>query len=267
MRVGVHADAHRLAPLVHPRLHGAPEGGDQGGRRHRPQPPVPRGVAQPRRRGGGADLRRGRAARVRGGHRARARRGRLVPGDQRRRVRRVRGGQALQRPALVPGGRAQRRRRPDDLRQRPDRDDEPRRHAGDDGRLQPRARPVPAPHAALRRRDDDERGVRLDGLLGEDAARADREDPRRGVHGADGLARRRRPQPRGAPAGGDEGDRRGRRHHDRPDGVRGRGADGLQRAVRGVAARGRVLRGPHAAARRDHVPGVGARRTTGSSGR
>ena len=34
-------------------------------------------VAQPRRRGGGADLRRGRAARVRGGHRARARRGRL----------------------------------------------------------------------------------------------------------------------------------------------------------------------------------------------
>ena len=65
--------------------------------------------------------------------------------------------------------------------------------------------------AALRRRDGDERGVRVDGLLGEDAARADREDPRRRVHGADRLARRRRPQPRRAPAGGDEGDRRGRR--------------------------------------------------------
>ena len=50
-------------------------------------------------------------------------------------------------------------------------------------------------------------------------------------------------------------------------GSNGRGAHGLQRAVRGVAARGRVLRGPHAAARRGHVPRVSAAERRRSSGR
>ena len=100
----------------------------------------------------------------------------------------------------------------------------------------------------------DERRLRLDGLLGADAARRDREDPGRRVRRADRVARRRRPQPRRAAAGRDEGDRRGRRHHDRPHGVRGRGADRLQRPVRGLAAGRRLLRGPHAAARRGDLP-------------
>ena len=46
----------------------------------------------------------------------------------------------------------------------------------------------------------------------------------------------------------------GDQHHDRPDGLERRGADGLQRAVRGLAAGRRVLRDPHAPARRGHVP-------------
>ena len=99
------------------------------------------------------------------GDRPRARRRGLVPGDQRRRVRRLCGGEALQRAALVPTRRAQRRRRPDDLRQRPHRDDEPRRHERDARRVPARARAVPAARAALRRPDGDERRVRLDGLL------------------------------------------------------------------------------------------------------
>ncbi len=56
---------------------------------------------------------------------------------------------------------------------------------------------------ALRRRHRDERRLQLDGLLGEDAARADPQDAGRRVHGADRLARRRRPQPRRPPARGD----------------------------------------------------------------
>ena len=51
-----------------------------------------------------------------------------VRGHQRGRLRRVRGGQALQRPELVSPRRNQHRRRSDDLRQRPHGDDEPRRH-------------------------------------------------------------------------------------------------------------------------------------------
>ena len=50
LRVGLDADAHRLAALVHPRLHAAPRGEDRGRRRDHPQPPVLRRVAQPRHR-------------------------------------------------------------------------------------------------------------------------------------------------------------------------------------------------------------------------
>ena len=99
---------------------------------------------------------------------------------------------------------------------------------------------------ALRRRDGDERRPTTGWTTRSDAARADREDPGRRVQGADRLARRRRAQPRRAAAGRDEGDRRGRRDHDRPDRLERRGADGLQRPVRGLAAGRRVLRGPHA---------------------
>ena len=87
--------------------------------------------------------------------------------------------------ALVPARRAERGPRPHDLRQRPHRDDEPRRHERDDRRLPARPRPLPAARPALRRRRRDERRLRLDGLLGADAARADREDPGRRVQGAD----------------------------------------------------------------------------------
>ena len=61
--------------------------------------------------------------------------------------------------------------------------------------------------------------------------------PGRRVQGADGLARRRRAEPRRAASRRDEGDRRGRRDHDRPDGLERGGADRLQRPVRGVAPR------------------------------
>ena len=92
-------------------------------------------------------------------------------------------------------------------------------------------------------------GVRLDGLLREAPARRDLEAPGRRVRRAHGLARRRRPQPRRAPARRDEDHRPRRSHHDRPDRLERRGADGLQRAVRGVAAGRGVLRDTHAAAR------------------
>ena len=139
LRVGLHPDAHRLAPLVHPRLHAPPRGGDRRRRRDHPQPPVLRRVTQPRHRGRRADLLGGRPAGVRGRDRTRARRRRLVPGHQRGRVRRLCRGEALRRPALVPGGRAERGPRQDDLRQRPHRRHEPRRHERDDGRVPSRA--------------------------------------------------------------------------------------------------------------------------------
>ena len=69
--------------------------------------------------------------------------------------------------------RAERGPRPDDLRQRPHRDDEPRRHERDARRLPARPRALPAARRALRRRRRDERRLRLDGLLGEDAPRAE----------------------------------------------------------------------------------------------
>ena len=173
VRVRLDADAHRLAAVVHPRLPRPPRRRHRGGRRDRPQPSLPRRLAQPRRRGRGADLPRRRAARIRRRHRARARRRRLLPRHQRRRLRRLRGGQALQRPALVPPRRAQRRCRPDDLRQRPHRDDEPRRHERDDGRLRARPRPVPAARRRATAPDvGDERRLRVDGLLRADAARS-----------------------------------------------------------------------------------------------
>ena len=50
--------------------------------------------------------------------------------------------------------------------------------------------------AALRRRDGHELGLRLDGLLRADAARADRQDPRRRVHRSHRVAGRRRPHAR-----------------------------------------------------------------------
>ena len=103
LRVGLDADAHRLAALVHPRLPAPPRGRDRGRRRDHPQPPVPRRLAHARHRRRGADLPRGRAARLRRRDRARARRRRLVPRHQRGRVRRLRRGEDLQRPALVPG--------------------------------------------------------------------------------------------------------------------------------------------------------------------
>ena len=69
-----------------------------------------------------------------------------------------------------------------------------------------------------------------------------------------GLARRRRSQPRRPPTRRDEGDRRGRRDHHRPHRLERGGADGLQRPLRGLAARRRVLRGTHDPARRGDVP-------------
>ena len=54
-----------------------------------------------------------------------------------------------------------------------------------------------------------------------------------GEYGADRLARRRCPQPRRAAARRDDGGRRGRRDHDRPDGLEPGGADGLQRPFEG----------------------------------
>jgi len=88
----------------------------------------------------------------------------------------------------------------------------------------------------------------------------------RRVQGADRLARRRRPHPRCAAACRDEGDRGRGRDHDRPDRLERGGADGVQRPVRGIAARGRLLRGAHDPARRGHLPGARAPRTTVSSG-
>ena len=78
--------------------------------------------------------------------------------------------------------------------------------------------------------------------------------PGRRVQGADGLARRRRAQPRRAAARRDEGDRRGRRDHDRPDGLERGGADRLQRPVRGLAPRRGLLRRAHDPARRGDLP-------------
>ena len=242
-------------------------GRDRGRRRDRPQPPLPRRLALAGRRGRGADLPRRRAARLRRRDRARARRRRLVPGHQRRRVRRLRRGEDLQRAALVRARRAERGPRPDDLRQRPHRDDEPRRHERDARRLPARPRALPAARRALRRRRRDERRLRLDGLLRADAARRDREDPGRHVRPDRRLARRRRAQPRRAAARRDAGDRRGRRDHDRPDRLEPRGADRLQRAVRGLAARQLLLRGPHDPARRGRRSPSTCRRTTASSGR
>ena len=256
MRVGLHAPARGLAAVVHPRLPRSPRGRDRGGRRDHPQPPLPRRVALAGHRRGGADLPQGRAARVRRGDRARARRRRLLSGHQRGRVRRLRRGQGLQRPALVPARRAERGPRPVGLRQRAHRVDEPRRHERDDGRLPARQGALPQAGGALRRGHRDVGCLRLDGLLGEDAARRDREDPRRRVRGAHRLARRRRAQPGRSAARGDEGDRGGRPDHDRRERLERGGAHGLQRAARGVAARGRVLRDPHAPARRGHLPGA-----------
>ena len=173
VRVGLDADAHRLAPLVHPRVHAPPRGEARRGGRDHPQPPLLRRLAQPRHRRRGADLLGGRADGLRGRHRPRARRGRLVPRDQRGRVRRLRRGEDLRRAALVPGGRAERGPRQDGLRQRPHRDDEPRRHERDARRVPARARPDAAPLRALRRRHGDERRLQLDGLQRGDAARAD----------------------------------------------------------------------------------------------
>ena len=45
LRVGLDADAHRLAALVHPRLPAPARRRDRGRRRDRPQPPVPRRLA------------------------------------------------------------------------------------------------------------------------------------------------------------------------------------------------------------------------------
>ena len=267
LRVGLDADAHRLAALVHPRLPAPARRRDRGRRRDRPQPPLPRRLALAGHGRRGADLRRRRAARLRRGDRARARRRRLLPGHQRRRLRRLRRGQALQRPALVPPRRAERGRRPDDLRQRPHGDDEPRRHERDAGRLPARPRPLPAPRRPLRHRDGDERRVRLDGLLRADAPRRDREDPGRHVRPGRRVARRRRAEPRHPAPRRDARDRRGRRGDDRPHRLEPGGADRLQRAVRRVAARLVLLRDPHDPARRDRRSRSTCRRTTASSGR
>ena len=81
------------------------------------------------------------------------------------------------------------------------------------------------------------------------------------------LARRRRPQPRGAPAGGDEGDRRGRRHHDRPDGVaRRRCRRATTCRSRGRCSWARTTRSARCCSTRSRSPSR-SRRTTGSSGR
>ena len=151
-------------------------------------------------------------------------------------------------------GELQRGPRPDDLRQRPHRDHEPRRHERDARRVPARQGALPPARRPLRRRGRHERRVRLDGLLRADAPERDREDPRRHVRAGGRLARRRRPHPRRAAAGGDARDRRGRRDHDRPDGVEPGGADGLQRAVRGLAARLVLLRRAHDPPRRGDVP-------------
>ncbi len=208
VRVRLDADAHRLAALVHPRLLAPARGRDRGRRRDRPQPPLPRRLALAGRGRGGADLRGRRVARLRRRDGARARRRRFLPGHQRGRVRRLCRGQALQRAALVPARRVERGRRPDDLRQRPHGDDEPRRHERDAGRLPARPRPLPAPRRPLRHRHGDERRLRVDGLLGADAARRDREDPGRHLRPGRGLARRRRPQPRRPAPRRDARDRR-----------------------------------------------------------
>ena len=165
LRVRLDADAHRLAAVVHPRVHAPPRGEDRRGRRDHPQPPVLRGLAQPGHRGRGADLPRRRALRVRRRDRARPRRRRLVPRDQRRRLRRVRRGEDLRRAPLVPGRGAERGSRQDDLRQRAHGHDEPRRHERDDGRLPARSRPDAAALPALRGGHRDERRLQLDGLL------------------------------------------------------------------------------------------------------
>ena len=151
-------------------------------------------------------------------------------------------------------GDAERGPRPDDLRQRPDRDDEPRRHERDARRVPARQGAVPPPRRALRRRGRDERRVRLDGLLRADAPPGDREDPGRDLRADRRLAGRRRAQPRRPAARRDARGRRGRRDHDRPDRLAPGGADGLQRAVRGLAARQLLLRRAHDPARRGHLP-------------
>ena len=148
------------------------EGRGRGGRRHRPQPPVPRRIAHARRGRRRPHLLGGRAPRLRRRDGARAGCRRLVPRHQRRRLRRLRRVEALQRPALVPTRRAERGSRPDDLRERPHGDDEPRRHERDARRLPARVRALPAAGSALRRGDRDERRLRLDGLLRAHAPRA-----------------------------------------------------------------------------------------------
>ena len=83
----------------------------------------------------------------------------------------------------------------------------------------------------------------------------DREDPRRRVQGADRAGSTTTPATAAVRLRVEtkvivEGDE----HHDRPDRLRSRGPDRLQRPVRGLAAGRRLLRGAHAAARRGHVP-------------
>jgi hypothetical protein len=158
LRVGLDADAHRLAALVHPRLpahaRGEIEDGDvivhnhpYLGASHSPDVAVAVPIFHEGELLGFAAV----TAHVLdvGGS---------FPGHQRRRVRRLRRGEALQRPALVPARRAERGPRPDDLRQRPHRDDEPRRHERDARRVPARPRPLPPARRALRRRRRDERG-------------------------------------------------------------------------------------------------------------
>ena len=208
-----------------------------------------------RRRGGrGADHLPGRAARLRRRHGARARRRRLVPGINADAFDVYAEAKMYNALRWYRRRRAERRRRSDDLRQRPDGDDEPRRHERDARRLPARARSLPAARPALRRRGRDERRLRVDGLLGEDAPRRDREDPRRGVRPDRRLARRRRAEPGRAPPRRDEGDRRGRRDHDRPHRLEPGGAHRLQRPVRRVAPRRGLLRGADDSPRRGGLP-------------
>ena len=266
VRVGVDADAHRLAALVHPRVPPAhQEGGSQGGGRDHSQPPLPGRLAHAGHRGRGADPVGGRADRLRRRDGARARRRRLVSGHQRRLVRHVRRVQDLQRAQVVQRGRAQRGSRQDGLRQRAHGDHEPRRHERDDGRLHPRPRPLLPPAREVRAGRLHVVGLRLDGLLREAAARRDLEAPGRRVRRSYGVARRRRPQPRRAPAGGDEDRRPGRSHHDRPDRLERRGADGLQRAhSRDRCSSGRTSRSARCCSTRTGSTSR-CRRTTGSS--
>ena len=177
--------------------------------------------------------------------------GAATPGPHHRRAGHVRGGDALQRDQALRGGQAQ--RGDVAVHRRQHAGEEPRngRPRGADRLRRARRPPLRGAVRQVRPRRSRGRLPRADGLHRADAARRDREDPRRRLHRR-GLPRRRRPHPRrDAPRKG-HGPRPRRRDRDRHNRLVATGADLLQRPLRGLDQGRLLLRDPRAPPRHLH---------------